>query len=325
VKRKIFVLILTLVFVISQVGIVDAKGFSRSFGGSKSFSKSFGGSKSFSKSFGGFSGSSKSSKGLFSKGSSSSTTKSSGGYSSSSSSRSVPGSYSSSSSAKRSSSAASSKKSAYMQDAYKKQSSSSNYSNYKQKLNAEQQKVYDSSMNSNFKVNNRMNFEDAMRTRTQRISYINTRPIYVNVRPGLFGGPLTWGMGYVGIWDMFFLMHASNLFWYHHWNEIYPYRDNFEETKFKEMEARVKQLEQQNNGVRDANYLDPGVDPDLQFSSQYQEKNLDNIYYSNKYAEPSTNPGLSIIIIIIIGAVLLIVVSRVSKPRKRKTYNSRIY
>jgi hypothetical protein len=320
VKRKIFALILTFVFVISQVGIVDAKGFSRGFGGSKSFSKSF---SSGSKSFGGFSGSSKSSKGLFSKGSSSSTKKSSSGYSSSSS-RSVPGSYSSSSSAKRSSTAASSKKSAYMQDAYKKQSSSTNYSNYKQKLNAEQQKVYDSSMNSNFKVNNRMNFEDAMRTRTQRISYINTRPIYVNVRPGLFGGPLTWGMGYVGMWDMFFLMHASNLFWYHHWNEIYPYRDQFDEAKFNEMEARVKQLEQENKGVRDANYLDPDVDPDLQFSSQYQEKNLDNIYYSNKYAEPTTNPGLSLIIIIIVVGVLFIFVSRVSRPR-RKTYNSRIY
>lgn len=322
-RRRIFLFILTAVFIFTQVSIVDAKGSrSRSFGG-KSFSKSWGGS---SKSSGGYSGSSKSSKGLFSKGSGS-TSKSSGGYSGSSgssSSRKAPGSYSSGGST-GGTTKSSSRKSAYMQDAYKKQTSKSNYGAYKQKLNTEQQKVYNDSMNRNFQSSRRMNFEDAMRTRTQRINYFNSRPIYVNVRPGLFGGPLTWGMGYVGMWDMWFLMHASHLFWYHHWHDIYPYRDHFDQAKFAEMEARVKKLEQENNNLRDPNYLDPDVDPDLQFSQEYQEKHLDNVYYTDKYAEPSTGAGTTIVVLLVIGVVLVVIISKAAKPRRRKTYNSRIY
>lgn len=327
-RRKIFAVILIVVFVLSQVSIVDAKGSSRRSGGGRSFSsKSFGGS---SKSFGGYSGSSKSSKGLFSSGSKSSSSqssssKSSGGYSGSSSSRSVPNSYSSSGSTKSTASASNSKKSSYMQDAYKKQTSSSNYSAYKQKLNTEQQKVYDSSMKSDFKVNNRMNFEDAMNSRPQRITYINSRPVYIGVRPGLFSGPMTWGMGYVGMWDLWFLMHASDLFWYHHWNEIVPYRDYFEEQKFNEMEARIKQLEQQNNNVRDPNYLDPNVDSDLQFSNDYQQQHLDKVYYTNKYSQPASNAAGVIIIIIIIGVVCILVISKAARQKPKKTYNSRIY
>ena len=211
-----------------------------------------------------------------------------------------------------------------MQDAYKKQTSSTNYSSYKQKMNAEQQKAYDSSA-SGFKVNNRMNFENSANTRAQRINNMNSRPIYVNARPGLFSGPLTWGMGYVGIWDMFFVMQASNLFWYNHWNEISPYRDNFDEKKFAEMEARVKELEKENNGVRDPNYLDPDIDPDLQLSKDYQEKNLDKVYYTDKYSKPETDPFTTIIVIILIGGVLLMVISKAARPKPKKTYNSRIY
>lgn len=321
-KRKIFAVMLAVVFVLSQANVADAKGFSRSFGGGKSFSKSFG---STFKSKSGYSGSSKSSKGLFSGGSkkASSSASSGSGYSGSSS-RSVPGSYSTGSSAK-SASASSSKKSAYMQDAYKKQTSSANYSTYKQKLNTEQQKVYDSAMNSNFKVNNRMNFEDSINTRAQRVSNMNSRPVYVNVRPGLFSGPMTWGMGFAGMWDMWFLMHASSLFWYHHWNEISPYRDNFDEQKFEEMEARVKELEQQNNGVRDPNYMDPDVDPDLQLSKEYQEKNLDKVYYTDKYSKPESDPVSTIIVILLVGGVLFIVLSKAARSKPKKTYNSRIY
>lgn len=319
-RQKIFALILAVVFMMSQTSVVDAKGFSRGFGGSKSFSKSFGGSSFKSKS--GFSGSSKSSKGLFSGSSKSTTTKnSSSGYSGSSSSRSVPGSYSGSSTK---TTAANSKKSAYMQDAYKKQTSSANYSSYKQKMNAEQQKAYDSST-SGFKVNNRMNFENSANTRAQRINNMNSRPIYVNVRPGLFSGRMTWGMGYIGMWDMFFIMQASNLFWYHHWNEISPYRDDFDQQKFAEMEARVKELEKQNNGVRDPNYMDPDVDPDLQLSKEYQEQNVDKVYYTDKYSEPKTDPAATIIVIILIGGVLLMVISKAARPKPKNTRNSRIY
>lgn len=320
-KRKILALVLVFAFMLSQTVIVDAKGF-RSSGG-RSFSKSFSSAKSSS----GYSGSSKSSKGVVSSGTkSSSGASSSSGYSGSSA-RSVPGSYSSSSSKSttKSSAAATSKKSAYMQDAYKKQTSSANYGTYKQKLNAEQQKVYDSSMNnSNFKVNNRMNFENSINSRSQRINNMGSRPVYVNVRPGLFSGPMTWGMGYVGMWDMWFLMSASQLFWYHHWAEIGPYRENFDEKKFAEMEARVKELEKQNI-AKDPNYMEPGVDADLQLSKEYQEKNIDKVYYTDKYSQPESNPAGTVVVIIIIGAVLLIVFMKAAKPKPKKTYNSRIY
>jgi hypothetical protein len=333
VKQKIFIFLLTAIFLFSQVTVVDAKGF----GGGRSFSSG----RSF-KSSGGYSGStkSKSSGGLFS-GSSSSSSKSSNGYfgsskksssSSSNSSRSLPGSYSTSSTAKSKSSffsssksTANSKKSSYMQDTYKKQASGSSFKSYKQNLNSQQKSTYDKTMNTNYKVNNRLNFEDAMRTRTQRINGFNKRPIFINVNRGYFGGPFGYGSAFIGPWDMFFLMTASNLFWYHHWNDISPYRDHFNQAEFSRLESRVKELEKENKGVRDPNYLDPGVDPDLQFSNDYQQKHLDNIYYSDKYSRTGTNPFAVIIIIIVVVIILIMILKRVSRPKPKKTFHSRLY
>lgn len=303
-RKKIFIFCLTIVFLLSQIIVVDARGF-----GSRS-SRGFFGSSS-SRSSGGFFGSSrsKSSGGWFG----------SSGSKSSGSSRSVPKSFSWGGS-KRSSA----QKKSYMQDAYKKQASASNFKAYKQNLNTDQQRVYNSGMNKSYNVNNKMNFEDAMRTRNYRASTFSSRPVRVHVNNNYFGGPLGYGSAFVGPWDLMFLMMASDMFWHHHWNDISPYRDHFNAAEFAEMEARVKSLEEQ--GVeRDPNYLEPGVDPDLQFSRQYVEKNPDSIYYTSKYSGPSINLFSLFVIIIVIVVILVIILKAVSRARPRRTYHRRIY
>lgn len=314
--KRLLSIAIIVAFVLTSTAGVYAKG-ARSFGGSRSFSKSFSSYKGSSKSFG-----SKSSGGLFGSKSKSSSSKSS-------SSRSIPGSKSSSSSGKKAntsgfSSSSASKKYSYMKDTYKSQVSSKNYSTYKQKLNADQQKVYNDSMKRDYGVGSkRINFEDAMRTRTSRMNTFGTRPIFINVNRGMFTSPFSFGYTSIGPWDLWFLMRASEMFWFHHWNEISPYRDRFDQQQFDDMEKRVKALEEQ--GVqRDPNYLEEGVDPDLQFSQQYQEENVDKVYYTDKYPTNSST-GTAVVIIVISSVALLIVIRKVSKPKPRKSHHSRIY
>ncbi len=319
-KKRVFAIMLILVFVFTSTAGVFAK--SRSFGGSRSFSKSYSRSyKSSSKSSGLF-GSSKSK--------SSSSKKSSSSNSSKSSTRSIPGaskSYngSSGSSAKSFSNKSSSKKYSYMQDTYKKQVSGKNFNTYKQKLNTEQQKVYNDSMKRNYGTGSRrMGFEDAMKSRTSRIDSFGKRPIFVNVNTGMFGNPFSYGYAFVGPWDLWFLMRASEMFWYHHWLDIAPYKSYFNQQEYEKLEKRVEELEKQ--GVqRDPNYIDPDTDPDLQFSQQYQEENVDKIYYTDKYSTNSASSGVAVVIIIVSATALVIVIRKLSKPKPKKSHYSRIY
>ncbi len=319
-KKRVFAIMLILVFVFTSTAGVFAK--SRSFGGSRSFSKSYSRSyKSSSKSSGLF-GSSKSK--------SSSSKKSSSSNSSKSSTRSIPGaskSYngSSGSSAKSFSNKSSSKKYSYMQDTYKKQVSGKNFNTYKQKLNTEQQKVYNDSMKRNYGTGSRrMGFEDAMKSRTSRINSFGKRPIFVNVNTGMFGNPFSYGYAFVGPWDLWFLMRASEMFWYHHWLDIAPYKSYFNQQEYEKLEKRVEELEKQ--GVqRDPNYIDPDTDPDLQFSQQYQEENVDKIYYTDKYSTNSASSGVAVVIIIVSATALVIVIRKLSKPKPKKSHYSRIY
>jgi hypothetical protein len=212
-----------------------------------------------------------------------------------------------------------------MSDTYKSQVSSKNYNAYKQKLNTDQQKVYNDSMRRSYgNSSRRMNFENAMNTRSSRINVFNSRPIYINVNHGMFGSPFSYGYAYVGPWDLWFLMRASDMFWFHHWNEISPYRSYFDDAQYRSLEARVRQLEQQGT-QRDPNYLDPNVDPDLQLSQQYQEQNPDKVYYTDKHATNSTSAGTVVILVIVTSVVLIIVIRKLSKPKKKKPNYSRIY
>lgn len=252
-------------------------------------------------------------------GSSSSSSKSSG-YSGSTSGSSSAGSSKSTTTGSTSTKAASkteSLKNSYMEDAYKKQTSSSNYSSYKSKLNDEQKKTYEDSMKKNYTTTNKMDFEQAMNTRTSRMNDYNTRPIRININTGYFGGPLSYGMGFAGPWDLWFLMRASDLFWYHHWSDISPYRNYFEAAQFAEMESRISKLEAQ-NVARDPNYMEPGVDPDLMFSSDYEQNNLDKIYYTNKYTKPVQNPFTVFIPVLLISVGLIIIIYTLSRRKPQK-------
>lgn len=336
-KKRIFLIVLAAVFLFANCGDVYAKGRSFKSGGysGKSFSRSIGKSSSTK----GYSGSSKSSKSSSSIGSlfgssKSKTNSGSSGYTGSSSTRKAPKSYSSgssytgSSSSKTASASKSTKagtaKSAYMQSTYKKQVSQNNYSAYKQKLNTEQKKVYEDSFNKSYRMNNRMDFDYAMRTRPQRISVFGARPVFINVNPVYFGSPFSYGHAFVGAWDLWFLMRASEMFWFHHWHDIHPYRNYFEAQRFAELERRVKELEQQ-GVVRDPEYMDPDVDPDLQLSSEYQEKHLDNVYYT---AKNPGNPGSAVGTVIVIGVVALVLIMalrRSARPRRGRFNGNSIY
>jgi hypothetical protein len=337
VKKRIFLFLLAAVLLVSSCSNVYAKGGSFKSGGfsGKSFSRSIGKSSSTK----GYSGSSKSSKSGSSIGSLFGSSKSksssdSSGYSGSSSTRKAPGSYSSGSSytgSSSSKSAASSKsskastmKSSYMQDTYKKQVSQNNYSTYKQKLNTEQKKVYEDSFSKSYRMNNRMDFDYAMRSRPQRINMFGARPLFINVNPVYFGSPFSYGHAFVGAWDLWFLMRASEMFWFHHWNEISPYRDYFEAQRYAELEKRVKELEQQGT-VRDPEYMDPDVDPDLQLSSEYQDKNLDNIYYTNKDPGSTGSTAGTVVAIAVVALVLIMAFRHAARPRPRKYNRNSIY
>lgn len=309
-KKRVFAIMLILIFLFSSTAGVFAKP--RYFRSTRTFSKSYSSYKSSIKSSGSF-GSSKSR---------SSSTKSSI--------RSIPGgakSYSSSSgsSAKSFSSKSSSKKYSYMQDTYKKQVSEKNYNKYKQKLNAEQQKVYNDSMKRDYRTSSRrMSFEDAMNTRTSRINSFNKRPIRINVNSAMFSSPFSYGYAYVGPWDLWFLMRASEMFWYHHWLEILPYKNYFNQEEFEEMEKRIEELEKQRI-LRDPKYVEPDTDLDLQFSQEYQEENIDKIYYTDKYSTNSISSDDVVNLIMISGVILAIVIRVLSKPKQKKSHYSKIY
>lgn len=305
-KKRVLAIILIFVFVLTSSSMVVDARRARSFGGGKSFSKSF----------------SRSVKSSASKSSSlfGSSSKAKSNYS-----RSIPGSKSySKSSAKGFASKTTSKKFSYMQDTYKKQVSSKNYTTYKQKLDSQQKKIYNESLKKDFGLgSNRMHFEDAINTRSSRIkNFSSRRPIFINVNRGMFSSPFSYGYAYVGPWDLWFLMRASDLFWYHHWNEISPYRSYFDNQEYEKLEKRVQELEQQ--GIkRDPTYLEPGVDPDLQLSQQYQEQNVDKVYYTDKY--PARSAGTTVVIIIVTSVALIIIIRKISKPKKKKAHYSSIY
>jgi len=164
-----------------------------------------------------------------------------------------------------------------------------------------------------------------MNTRSSRINtFSNKRPIFMNVNRGMFASPFSYGYAFVGPWDLWFLMRASDMFWFHHWSEISPYRSYFDQQQYDKLEKRVQELE--NQGVKkDPNYLDPDVDPDLQLSQQYQEQNIDKVYYTDKYPTNSASAGTAIVVILITSVALVIVIKKISKPKRKKSHYSRIY
>ena len=292
-KRKIVVLLLIIVLVLSQAQLVLAKGFSGRSRSSSGFSSS-----SSSKSF-------------------------SGSNASSTGSRGVPGSYSATGSAFNSSSNKSdTQKKSSIQNTYNKQDSTNSFNAYKQNLNAEQQKAYNYSMNRNYNTGSKLSYNEALNTRTQRISNYDANPVRAHVNNYYFGGPISYGSAFVGIWDLWFLMRASDMFWYQHWNDINPYRSYFNVNDFAAREAAVKATQAQGIAKNSA-YLDPNVDPDLQFSKGYVDKHMNSIYNTG-YRKSSSHPFLILLFILIFAGILIFIIRRLLK-KPVKPRNSSIY
>jgi hypothetical protein len=157
--------------------------------------------------------------------------------------------------------------------------SKSNYNTYKVTQNAQQKSAYDSAMKKTYTVSKKQNMNTAISTRPQRITVYNNRPTRIYVNTTMFPGSLSYGSAYCGVWDLWFLTRASDAFWYHHWAELSMYNNYFDAATWAARERAMTQMRAQNMAVN-ADYLDPDVDPDLQFSPQYQEEHLDRFYTS---------------------------------------------
>ena len=102
----------------------------------------------------------------------------------------------------------------------------------------------------------------------------------------------------VGIWDLFFLSHASDLFWYHHWHDQSIkralYQDRvLQDAELARLEAKMKQLETQQI-LRNPDYLPEGVEPQDMYSESYIE--------SVQRDEEETGVGFILLLSILGGA-----------------------
>lgn len=77
----------------------------------------------------------------------------------------------------------------------------------------------------------------------------------------------------VGIWDLYFLSHASDLFWYHHWQEpalqSALYEDRvLQDAELTRLESRIHAMEAEQI-ARDPDYLPDGIAPYDAYSDEY--------------------------------------------------------
>lgn len=102
----------------------------------------------------------------------------------------------------------------------------------------------------------------------------------------------------VGIWDVYFLSQASDLFWYHHWNDASIqralYQDRvLQDAELARLEAKIRSLETQNI-VRDMSYIPEGIEPQDMYSEAYIQ--------SVRQDEESSSVGFILFLSILIGA-----------------------
>ena len=107
----------------------------------------------------------------------------------------------------------------------------------------------------------------------------------------------------MGIWDLYFLSRASDLFWYHHWHDASIrralYKENLlQEAELRKLEARVRALEAQKI-TRDPNFQPAGVDPEEIYSEDYLEE-----IYAAKRAEES-GWGFGLLLSLFLAAIFI--------------------
>jgi len=191
------------------------------------------------------------------------------------------------------------------------------YYRYKQNLDDEQKSILESSLRKSYNIGKKMNLEDALETRPKRIQEYNKKAVKINVNTYHFKSTLSYGAASVGPWDLWFLTRASDMFWYHHWDEIYAYRSYFNAHEFAEMESKIKNIEAQ--GIaRDPKYTEPSVDCDLQLSDDYIKLNINEVYYTNKFKKPLQNFFAAISFMICITVFLALVLKFILQSKVKK-------
>jgi len=195
----------------------------------------------------------------------------------------------------------------YMQQYFEKQIPQANYTVYKQELDNKQKEILQTSLNIDYKIYKKMNFEEALRTKARRIAEFDSKPVIVKPNYNIFTGPFSYGSAFAGPWDLWFLLRASDLFWYHHWDEISPFKMYFNEEDFLKRETVIKEMKARNIPV-DSSYTELDVDPDLQFSNDYLRKNLFKVYITNKFYKPVNNPFTTLFTILVVTAFLILLI-----------------
>lgn len=214
------------------------------------------------------------------------------------------------------------KKDSYMQEAYKKELSKSNYAAYKQKLDENQQKAYDQTANRSYTMNNKMDWDDAMATRQQRMGRFDGYPVRTAINISMFPGSFGYGSSFIGPYDLWFLARASDLFWYHHWDLLSPYRSWFDPVGFAAREAMIHQMEMQHI-QRNPDYMDSDWDYDLAFSPDYQRNHLGDLYNTRRAFHGFWTSIW--IFIVMLGIVILIVfmIRKISESRHKNANSFR--
>jgi len=121
---------------------------------------------------------------------------------------------------------------------------------------------FDSSKSSNSPSSSHTTYSPAPRVEREASVYRSYKPT------GYYTPPANTTVIYRDNYNSNFLQVATMMWMFHHWDTVDKSR--FEESKLKELEAKVKQMEQQ--GVkRDINYTQPGVDSDLMYNKTENE------------------------------------------------------
>ena len=164
-------------------------------------------------------------------------------------------------------------------DAAKKADSKSKFASSAKGAAAPQ--TYREVVSANKPLSNALTKQNIETRTVRRTTYYNSyQPVntYYRYTPAV--------MIYNDPFDNFFFQYVTVTWMFHHWDHVDKSR--FDEARLRELEAKVAQMEKE--GVqRDPNYVEPGADPDL----QYSDEELANLQEAKEVAELEAAPASS--------------------------------
>ncbi|MDD5603137.1 MAG: hypothetical protein PHG48_03500 [Eubacteriales bacterium] len=213
-------------------------------------------------------------------------------------------------------------KSLYMLDHYTSLSLNSEYHIYPQELTPLQAESLSNGLVTLYKMPDKTAFESSLADKPSRIAAYDKLPLRIRPDYSVFSGPFSYGSVYIGPWDMWFLLRASDEFWFNHWDEIAPYKEYFNQADFEARDSAVKSM-MQSGSTPDALMLEQVFSADLQFSEQYIARHLDRIYFTSKYMSQSGNSFTMLFTIALIIAALILLIRHMPGSALRRRYSVR--